>query len=212
MPRLSSRKLTRRILGYLSPAPTILVGGLGRCGTTLLFDAVLKSSYRYSRGRPFVVDIATFDFKKSHVYKSHDLAPKALPPHVRPIFMFGNPMNAAISAASFGEEHYIHIRSPHFANRHKIFEQDVLLLEACFDSWMRNQSFEFASVRYENLYEDEVVAGLNQFLDLELNLPNRRKRATDWLAHEKKDDMRKCYEFIAIKVQAAPAFKVWKPA
>ena len=205
------RKLARTGLGKLAPAPTLLVGGLGRCGTTLLFDAILKSSYKYSRGRQFVIDSGSFDFKKSHVYKTHDFAPETLPAHVRPIFMFGDPMNAAVSAAGFGEQHYMHIKSPHFANRHKIFEEDVLLLEPHFDSWMRNQNFEFASVRYENLYDADVVAGLSKFLELELKLPNQTKRATDWRTHEKQDSMRMCYASIALKVQEAPAFKIWSP-
>ncbi len=171
------------------------------------FDAILKSSYKYSRGRQFVIDSGSFDFKKSHVYKTHDFAPETLPAHVRPIFMFGDPMNAAVSAAGFGEQHYMHIKSPHFANRHKIFEEDVLLLEPHFDSWMRNQNFEFASVRYENLYDADVVAGLSKFLELELKLPNQTKRATDWRTHEKQDSMRMCYASIALKVQEAPALR-----
>jgi hypothetical protein len=209
---MSLRKLARRALGKVSPAPALLIGGLGRCGTTLVFDSILESTYSYSRARQFVIDIASFDFEKSHVYKTHDFPPEALPSHVRPIFMFGNPMDAAVSASGFGEQHYIHIRSPHFPNRHKVFEEDVLLLESHFDSWMRTQNFEFASVRYENLYDAEVLAGLGQFLGVELKLPPHKKRTTDWSAHKMRDQLQKTYASLARKIQAAPAFKVWQPA
>ncbi len=118
----------------LTPKPALLIGGLGRCGTTLVFDAILKSNYTYSKGRTFVVDILTFPFERSYVYKTHDYAPSELKSHVRVLFMFGNPMNAAISGSRvFDQRHYVHVKSQYYCQHDKIFDQDVLLMEAHFE-------------------------------------------------------------------------------
>jgi|TARA_B100000315_G_scaffold161196_1_gene149611 hypothetical protein len=170
---------------------TIIVAGLGRCGTTLLFES-LSYHLRIQPGRLHIVRLDDhideglyytpdtidrgFDsleyerlrgqFKRGHVYKSHDFPPEYLPRHVKVIYLFGNPVEIVLSAKSLDNDQLhgvdsrftildLHIRNLRgdFAEKGSLFEKDVLRLKDNFDLWMKNHSFPVMAVRYEALWD-----------------------------------------------------------
>jgi hypothetical protein len=193
--------------------PAVVVGGLGRCGTTVVYHAVLNSSRIYTISDTFVVDLSGFTFRNGTVYKTHDFPPSQLQRGVKVIFMFGNPMNAAISARrefnGEGRGHYKHVHSPHETDHELMFEKDVLLMEEHFDQWMQTQAFSFLSIRYENLFDDEVGELLSDYIGHRITLPTKAVRRSEWLDHPASDALAKTYGRLAEKVLAAPKVKLW---
>lgn len=190
--------------------PPILVGGIGRCGTTLVYKAI-RSNLFYRGAKKFVVDIPSRDFKPWRVYKTHDYAPDFIDPRVKVIFMFGNPMDAVVSAHKIlgGPMHYKHVKSPLHSEHDQIFTKDVMLKESHFDSWMKQQSFDFLSLRYEHLYRPEVRNIVEQFLEIKLNLPEHRQRSSSWKSHSEHEALATTYASLNKKVEEAESVKVW---
>ncbi len=88
-------RIRNKIQKYVGPS--IVIAGIGRCGTQLMYHSV-ANSMGFSLADKFLVDFSEeFNYARATVYKTHDFPPKVLPSHAKVIFMFGNPMNAAIS-------------------------------------------------------------------------------------------------------------------
>jgi len=154
------------------------------------------------------------ELKRGICYKTHDFPPDSLQPHVKLLWLFGNPMNAVLSGyktfAGSGKVHYHHINSP-YANQHEnAFNKDVFLLEDHFKAWYKGQNFEFLSVKYEALYKEDVRGTLNEFLGFDLKLLPFRKRETDWTTHSRKDELLQTYSALAKLVDQADDVKIWK--
>lgn len=200
---------TRLTVAPLKPA--VLVAGLGRCGTSLMYEAIADSSRLYAKAT-FVVDLAGARFRGATVYKTHDFPPPRVQPGVKVIFMFGNPMNAAISSyENLDERHYRHVRSPHAADHDLIFDKDVLLMEEHFDRWMQPQAFPFLSIRYEDLFDDDVIQTVSDYIGQPVQLPMKQPRRADWRWHPERDRLEATYGRLAEKVAAAPRANIWLP-
>ena len=192
----------------------IIVGGLGRCGTTLMCYSLKNSG--------FPGDLIFFDrFDQQNelingcYYKTHDYPPNYLPANVKLIYMFGNPMNIVISTHKkineWGYLHHYHLDSDLYTFNDEIFYKDTLLLHKHFDAWYKNQNFEFISIKYESLYDTETLNVLKGFIGLELNLLPFVNRETSYKTHPHKKNIIRTYSELNEKIKNADNAKVWKP-
>ncbi len=176
-------------------------------------DTVVNSNKYYSKAPGFVVTINGTDFAKGNVYKTHDFPPRSLHADVKVVFMFGNPMNAAVSSfkafAGPGRQHYVHAHSP-FADEHEnLFERDVLLMERQFRAWMQPQEFTLCAVRYEALCDGSVCDQLGQFLNCEMRFPEFRERQSSWLSHERRPELENTYGKLAEEMERFSALTIF---
>jgi len=192
----------------------IIIGGLGRCGTQLICKSLKNSGISENS---YFLD--RFDKQKEYIngvyYKTHDYPPDYLPPNVKVIYMFGNPMNIVISAHKqmneWGYLHHYHLNSNLYTFNDELFYKDTLLLHRHFDAWYKNQNFEFISIKYESLYNTETIEILNNFLGFELKLLPFAKREADYKTHPHKENLIKTYSALNEKIKSADNVKVWKP-
>ena len=188
----------------------IFVAGLGRCGTTVTYNALVASRIR-SRG--FFSRFSDVSLLNPGVYKTHDRPPNFLPEHVKVIFLFGNPFEIAISANKMVNEwgylHHYNLCSDKFQPNNSILYEDTLELEKNFDLWHRPQSFTFISIRYEALWEKETLDTLNHYLDIEVNLPTRKPRQSRINGHPKEAYIRGAYASLYKKIQGANNVEIW---
>jgi hypothetical protein len=192
---------------------TLIVASLGRCGSTLVYD-VLSLRYYNQKYRQHIIYTddhivddyfytpktieRAFDspqaeslrgqYKKGYVYKTHDLPPAYLPPHVKVLYLFGNPVDLVLSSKQLDglsvnppDERFtgldLHIRNfrGDFSEKDKLFEKDVLRLEDNFYSWYKQQSFPLLAIRYETLWDNQDV--LKEFTGYKnFKLPPQRPR------------------------------------
>jgi hypothetical protein len=191
----------------------IIVGGLGRCGTKMVCDSLRHTGF--FENKEF---LGRFDSQKEYIsgfyYKTHDYPPNYLPSNVKMIYMFGNPMNTAISAQKkineWGYLHHYHLNSNLYTFNDEIFYKDTLLLTKHFDAWYREQKFEFISIKYEAMYNKETIELLNGFLGLKVRLIPFVNRESDYKIHPQKDNLLKTYSDLNNKIENAQNVKIWK--
>ena len=191
-----------------------IIGGLGRCGTQLICKSLKKSGMSENS---YFLD--RFDQQKEYIngfyYKTHDYPPDSLPPNVKLIYMFGNPMNIAISTHKkineWGFLHHYHLNSDLYQSNDELFYKDTLLLHNHFDAWYKNHNFEFISIKYEALYNIQTIEILNNFLGFKLKLLPFSKREADYKTHPHKENLLKTYSALNEKIEDSDNVKVWKP-
>lgn len=202
-----------RILRQPIPSNAIVVAGLGRCGTTIVYDSIRKQGFKRQASFLSRLDTETL-LEPGVVYKTHGYPPESLPGHVKLIFMFGNPFDIVISAHrrinEWGEKHHQHLGSGAFVHNDSVFYEDTMRLENLFDAWNQKRGFTFASVRYERLFDESLLRRLNEYLGFQLQLPPQRRRQSDWTSHPQKDQLRKVYSQLNEKIEAAESFKIWE--
>jgi hypothetical protein len=190
-----------------------IVGGMGRCGTKLICDSLKKSGI--VENDVFLDRFNTqIEYKNGFYYKTHDYPPEYLPGNVKLIYMFGNPMNTAISAHKkineWGHLHHYHLNSNLYRCNDELFHKDTLLLQSHFDAWYKEQKFDFISIKYEALYEVETIETLNRFLGFPIKLIPFEKRDSDYRAHPQSKIIINTYRDLYDKVKAADNVKVWR--
>jgi hypothetical protein len=191
----------------------IIVGGLGRCGTKLICKSLKKSGILKKK-----IFLDRIDQQKEYMngfcYKTHDYPPDNLPVNVKLIYMFGNPMNTAISAHKqinkWGYLHHYHLNSKLYKFNNDLFYNDTLLLCKHFDAWYKEQNFEFISIKYEALYNAETIEVLSRFLGFPIDLIPFEKRESDYKIHPQKEHLIKTYGELNEKIKKAENVKVWK--
>jgi hypothetical protein len=219
------RKMINRLIGMKNKAYSkknrasrypnaIIVGGLGRCGTKLICKSLKKSGIL--KNKTFLDRI---DEQKEYIngfyYKTHDYPPDNLPANVKLIYMFGNPMNTAISAHKqineWGYLHHYHLNSDLYKFNNDVFYNDTLLLHKHFDAWYKEQNFEFISIKYEALYDQRTAEILNHFLGFQISLIPFAKRESDYKTHPQKEHLIKTYGELNEKIKRAENVRVWEP-
>lgn len=201
----------RRFFKSLADDNAYIIAGLGRCGTTLVQQALIET-HAVIKSKQF---LSRFSDESKYVtgtiHKTHDLPPATLPSNVKLIFMFGDPRNAALSGyrAFSKNKHFAHIGVTEIPDREDIFSKDILRLEAHFDTWQQQQGFDFISIRYESLYARETQAMLAEYLGFRVNLPPYRQRSTDWQQHDRRDELETTYSGLNAKIEAAANCKIW---
>ena len=150
---------------------TIIVASMGRCGSTLLFKA-LGGAWEKSIREIFICDLAA-DILPGRILKSHDFAPAALPPHVKVVYLFGDPYGIVLSNWDKMKrkdivQHFIHLHG-YYDRKERMLEEDVLRLKENFRSWHRPHPYPVLTVRYETMWQN--VDALRSFTGLPVDLP-----------------------------------------
>ena len=189
----------------------VIVAGMGRCGTTLLYDALAEYGFKYTT---FLGSFREcFIYRYGSVYKTHYLPPDKLHNNVKLIYMFGNPYDIVISATSqinsWGKLHHEHIGSNLFVENNELYYKDTLQLNKHFDMWYRQQGFSFISIKYEALYEENSRKILNKYLGFELRLPSYRKRESAWEDHPRRKELISLYGELYEKIESVECVKMW---
>lgn len=207
-------KTVRGILRYraLLSDCAVVVAGMGRCGTTLLYDAVRRRGLRGTRFTPSLPAVGAF--RTGRVYKTHDFPPAQMPDNTRVIFLFGNPLDIVISTHrkinEWGRKHHKHLHSDLFQPNDSLFRTDSLRLREHFEHWYRPQSFPFLSIRYESLFKPSTRSAIEHFLGFPVPLPEFRQRAADWSTHPQRDNLWKLYGDLHQTVQNVDDVRVWQ--
>lgn len=201
-------KVNNRKVHNLQP---IIIAGIGRCGTTLLYNSLQAKGFI---GSGMITNSEDTKFEKGNIYKTHDYPPDQLPVEAKVIFMFGNPYDIVISTSrkinQWGLEHFEHLASPKYIPNKQLFQSDDLLLERLFDAWMQKQSFSFISIKYEFLYSPKVKEVLNNYLGFKIDLPPRRERKANWQIHPEHEQLKKVYRDLFHKIEKAEDIKIWQ--
>ena len=193
----------------------VIVAGMGRCGTSLVFSSIAEKL----EDRSFVKHIENYSFENGGVYKTHDLPPLNLSGNPKVIFMFGNPMNIAVSADNVDKEsrrndnyewsyaHYNHLHAD-VSKKDLFHKEDTLGLEKQFDLWCKPQTFPLLTVRYETMFYN--LHTIKEFLGIsDINFPEKIPRKTNWKEHIFKEDLEKTYKALNEKIILAPDIKKW---
>lgn len=191
-----------------------IVAGMGRCGTTLVYNTLRDYGLRGTRFLKAMRE--EHDYKRGLVYKTHDFPCSYLADHVKLIFLFGNPMDIVISTHrkinDWGRKHHAHLHSDGFIENDGLFERDSLRLADHFDAWHRPQNFRFVSVRYESLFQRDVRAQLEDFLEISVPWPDFRRRKADWENHPRRDALWNVYGPLYERIARVEDLKIWEPA
>jgi hypothetical protein len=183
-----------------------IISGLGRCGTTLLHQAIYDCSI--IKKTEFVVDLQGYNFSDECLYKTHDFAPDFLPGHPKVIFMFGNPRNTVSSFHSFDDTINIYNRlHANHSDSCKYYLKDTLRLEALFDSWYKPQTFDLMTIRYETMHE--YMFEIQNFLDTNFDIPAKKSRGTNWKLDPHYKDLSTILVKLDQKIKDADDIKVW---
>jgi hypothetical protein len=189
---------------------SVIVAGLGRCGTTLLYES-LKPHYNYND--IFIVDLDRSIDVENKLFKTHDFAPKIIYNKCKFIFMYGNPINTVLSFISLIKNNFsdLNLVAKHFhfnASDLLYWEnKDVFRLEENFDSWYKSQNFSLLTIKYEKLYENLDI--IMKYLNINFSLPEKKQRQTDWINYSNKDLLNKTYKSIVYKIEKSEDIKIW---
>jgi len=209
----SYTKRVRRVYRRYISNTAFIVAGLGRCGTTFLTECLIDSGLYPNM--IFISDLSQIkSFVGGYLYKTHSYPPDALPYNVKLIYMFRNPMNIALSAFykinEWGKIHHQHFHSDLFVPNDDILKRDTLKLESQFDAWYQPQGFDFLSIKYENLFDSDTLAMLNEYLEIHLDFKKITPSQTDYRDHPKSDELINTYSTLAKKIDEASACRFWK--
>ena len=167
----------------------IVVNSFGRSGSTVLTDAIVDSALRVpglgrQRVRANAWDLRTSRLMKHRCYKTHDYPPNTIEGDPLIVYVFGDPVDAAVSvmdkAASAGPEwfaeHCDHLRVKPF-NASDLATRDALRVAEHLEAWLSVDHADIAFIRYESMWDHE--AELTSFLGFTIKLPRRRPRLSN---------------------------------
>jgi len=176
-----------------SQQPPILVASMGRSGSTLVYDSIVKGMVKKrfflqapSLGglvRDVIWKLSGAHFQNGLVYKTHDL-PASLKVGDRPIviFLFGSASDAARSVLQCeNTQGYEWIKS-HLKHLSAIGTlddlpfKDVLRFSEQLDEWLSCQAVPILALRYEDLWTSDAEEKLSHFVGFSVRLPERRAR------------------------------------
>jgi hypothetical protein len=196
--KLQSKRLKASLRRFLSKIlfrglKPIVVAGTGRCGSTLLFQAISEGLvlHRFHLGTGSWLGRTVIGLSREHaerlsnvvsgfpVYKTHDLFDSKYANCAKYIFIHGDPLESAQSVELmvikhgmiWFDEHLYNLSSQ--GNIGDLFEKDILGYENQMSSWLAGDRAVF-SLKFEEIWErnDE----LSDYLGFEVNFPVRRSR------------------------------------
>jgi tetratricopeptide (TPR) repeat protein len=179
----------------------IIVAGIPRCGTTLVFRALAT----LPKGN------TTPSNYYGLIKKTHCLAPKSLPRGYKAVFMFGDVVRAVISTrkSRYEKNHFLNcgcIKNPEETN---IYIEDALNYERMFDSWHQKHNYPVICLRFENLHKNVDI--LNTFLNTNVSLPEKIRRSTKYSDCSRKDlkQIKNTYQSLMKKVHSTPDISIY---
>jgi len=162
----------------------IIVNGIGKCGTTLMYNFLSKY---HSRG-PFITNLSRASSPRL-VYKTHSPIPNA-PKNSKVLYMFGDVYNTVLSFYNSWVKHGSHgkpnkgiLKNMTVENQNGTpFEVKTFDFVKWIDNWYKPHSFPIMFVRYEKMHDNarEIMnfCGLkSQSLSI---FPKFKERKTDW--------------------------------
>ncbi len=188
------KQLIRRSICSLSfrHETAIVVASTGRAGSTMLFNAIAKSLIRerfhlrperipgrllWRASAGFVPRLREFDGSWPLVAKTHDLFQNAPDIPLRLVFIYGDPLDAALSVrdrtAQLGrhwfERHQHHLQGSGSLN--DLFSADVLNYEGQMRSWLGTRDERVYCVDLDDLWLE--ISSLSRFLGFPVTLQPR---------------------------------------
>ena len=146
----------------------IVIASMGRCGSTALYHALLKSLPEYSG--IFVRDLKHAQLRDGLIVKTHDFSPEIIQDNWRVIYCFGDEEIILKSINRQNEDW----KAAHAYNLHS--NGDNLRLKENITSW-RNASGKILFINYDKLFESAEI--ISEFLRPKIELPTRIKRETE---------------------------------
>ena len=204
-------------------APPILCASIGRVGSTLSWDALIRSRARAMLGAYHPTDWRRISamrwnlkgarLKPGRVYKTHDFpGDLALDRAMRILFLFGRPSDVVLSVLRCREtegETWItdHLRHMHASGGlDLIFDRDVLRLEEQIDAWLALRGADILCLKYEALWERREI--LSDFVGFDVALPPQAARSVGDLDPDLVTRVREAYARLDAKVAALPDHQV----
>lgn len=195
----------------------ILVNSYGRSGSTLLTDAIVTSSIetksyflqkiisRSLQKRAF--DLENTTLTNNTVYKTHDYPPKQnFNINLRMLYTFADPIDVILSLIRIYEankkewikDHYQHLKVEYINNFWEILNTDQLCLEKHIDTWLNEDRFPIAFIKYETMWNH--VEDISDFLGFQIKLPPYRARKSKKQKKEIVLKLKQTYEPLLEKV------------
>jgi hypothetical protein len=200
-------------------APPILCASIGRVGSTLSWDALIRSRAHAMLGAYHPTDWRRISamrwnlkgarLKAGRVYKTHDFPDDlAFDRPMRILFLFGRPSDVVLSVLRCREtegEAWIadHLRHMHSSGRiDEILDRDVLRIEEQIDAWFALRGADILCLKYDALWERRDM--LSDFVGFDVALPARKARDVVDLDADLVARVRDAYARLDAKVDALP--------
>jgi hypothetical protein len=203
----------------VAQTPPILCASIGRVGSTLSWDALIRSRARALLGAYHPTDwrrisAMRWDLKGARlaagrVYKTHDFPHDlALDRPMRILFLFGRPSDVVLSVlrcrategAAWIADHLRHMHSRDGLDM--IFDRDVLRIEEQVDAWFALRGADILCLKYDVLWERREM--LSEFVGFDVTLPPRTPRGVTDLDPDLVARVRSAYARLDAKVAALP--------
>lgn len=186
------RRLKRLLFGQRR---YIVVASSGRAGSTLLHEAIARGYIhaRFGIGHHswltdlFIAHVDNFTLRLEQlpqagfpVRKTHDLFDSRYRSAARFVFIHGDPLESAQSAAMMTarhgpiwlDRHLYHLRAN--GTPRELFQQDILNYQRQLETWLGAESDSVLCIAFERLWQTQDR--LSRHLGFEVRLPPRRDR------------------------------------
>ncbi len=193
-PTKKIRAFAREVIKSALPSTTepILVASMGRSGSTVAYEALVKAYAAKRLGgilkpwpgfvRDQAWDLKGFEFANGRAYKTHDFPGAGL--GIKTVFLFGRASDAARSVinckTTYGpewiESHLTHLKAE--GPFEDIPTSDVLRLKEQITAWAWYEGAPILCLKYEDLWSDRSQRALSAFAGLKVELPPKRERAS----------------------------------
>jgi len=159
-----------RLFGF-SPRQSLIVASIPRCGSTYLFRKLAAAppgnTFPKQRNTAFAIDLTRLPNKR--FIKTHSLPPKSLPPHIKTIFLYGDPY-AAVASTLANRFDFQHFRNCGYCRNDPpdLLHEDALGYESMFDLWTEYRASPLLLLRYETM--PQHAKSISEFVGQELDL------------------------------------------
>lgn len=164
----------------------IIVNSFGRSGSTVLYESVCTSASRL----PFAAaqkipggaawSLEHAPLRQGRCYKTHDYPPGNTSIPCRSLYVFGDPVEASVSAyerarsnPEWLSEHCGHLRVEQ-CDTASILARDALQMGPHLRAWLEQTRVPTLFVRYERMWEE--VQAISNFMGFPVTLPPRLAR------------------------------------
>lgn len=196
------KKLFKKIIFVLFikkkiQVPTkIVIASTGRSGSTLLYNAIISSlileNFNLHRNSKkflllrklvgsFVVRLSDIKTSPFPVLKTHDLFDKQFENDALYVFIYGDPLDSALSVKLMAQQKGISWFNAHIHHLNssgelgELFHKDILNYENQMKSWSTASSERVFIINYDDLWQSQEK--ISDFVGLTIDLPEKRGRA-----------------------------------
>lgn len=180
----------------------LVVNSYGRSGSTVLTNSIVKNSINIENTKASKIasrsisqsawSLDNINLKNGIIYKTHDYPPEEVfNKNIRMLYTFADPIDVVLSLIRLwderGEEwtkkHHNHLKVPFDQKfKERIIEEDILKLEQHLESWLQEDRFQIAFIKYEAMWDHQN--DISEFLGFQIALPPFRERKTKISDHQ----------------------------